>query len=95
LTRPVIFLPAARLEVTGAQDWCEAETRGLGAGFRAEVDRQVERIATHPLHFPTVHGDVRLSACSATLSARMLVWKAMPPQIFPTPPGGLLGKIRN
>jgi toxin ParE1/3/4 len=59
LTRPVIFLPAARLEVVEAQDWYEAESRGLGARFRAEVDRQVGRLAENPLHFSVVQGDVR------------------------------------
>jgi hypothetical protein len=59
LTRAVIFLPAARQEVLEAQDWYEAETSGLGARFRAEVERQVDRIAANPLHFPEVHRDVR------------------------------------
>lgn len=52
-------MPAARLEVIEAQDWYEAEARGLGVRFRAEVDHQVHRIAAHPLHFPEMLGDVR------------------------------------
>ena len=52
-------MPAARLEVIEAQDWYEAEVRGLGARFRAEVDYQISRIAANPLHFPEMLADVR------------------------------------
>jgi toxin ParE1/3/4 len=59
VTRPVIFLPAARQEVIDAQDWYENEAKGLGAQFRAQVDYQAKRIAANPLHFPEMLQDVR------------------------------------
>jgi hypothetical protein len=38
VTRPLIVMPAARLEIIEAQGWYEKEAIGLGALFRAEVD---------------------------------------------------------
>jgi plasmid stabilization system protein ParE len=52
-------MPAARLELIEAQDWYDREVPGLGARFRAEVDRQVERILANPLQFPVMLADVR------------------------------------
>jgi hypothetical protein len=59
LTRPVVFLPAARLELIKARDWYESEAYRLGTQFRAAVGDQVARISTNPLAFPVVLGDVR------------------------------------
>ncbi|HYP30815.1 MAG TPA: type II toxin-antitoxin system RelE/ParE family toxin [Burkholderiaceae bacterium] len=59
MTRAVFFMPAARVEVTEAQDWYESRAKGLGAAFRREVERAVERLAEGPAHFPTVLRDVR------------------------------------
>jgi plasmid stabilization system protein ParE len=59
VTRPVVFLPAARLELIEAQDWYESEARGLGAQFRAAVGDQVARISANPLAFPVVLRDGR------------------------------------
>ena len=50
----VIFLPAAQIEASEAQDWYEAEARGLGAAFRAELDNAVQRLTANPLQFPLV-----------------------------------------
>lgn len=58
MTKNLIFMPAARLEVIEAHDWYEKEKSGLGAQFRAEIDHQVERIVEHPLHFPRMLADV-------------------------------------
>ena len=55
----VIFLPAAQIEVSEAQDWYEAEAGGLGAAFRAELDLAVQRLADNPLQFPLVFADIR------------------------------------
>jgi hypothetical protein len=44
VTRSLIVMPAARLEIIEAQGWYEKEAIGLGARFRAEVDRQAPRI---------------------------------------------------
>jgi plasmid stabilization system protein ParE len=56
---PVIFTPAARLEMIDAQDWYESEAQGLGRSFRAAVDSVVQRISVNPYHFPVVYKDVR------------------------------------
>lgn len=48
----VIFLPAAQIEASEAQDWYEAEARNLGAAFRAELDNAVQRLTANPLQFP-------------------------------------------
>ena len=52
-------MPAARLEAVEAQDWYEREAPGLGARFRAELDRQVERILANPFQFPVMLADIR------------------------------------
>jgi toxin ParE1/3/4 len=52
-------MPAARLEVIEAQDRYEKEAPGLGARFRAELDRQAVRILANPFHFPLMLDDVR------------------------------------
>ena len=55
----VIFLPAAQIEAGEAQDWYEAESRGLGVAFRTELDHAVLRLAANPLQFPIVLADIR------------------------------------
>ena len=55
----VIFLPAAQIETSEAQDWYEAESRGLGGAFRAELDNAVQRLTANPLQFPLVLADIR------------------------------------
>ena len=42
MTREIVFMPAARLEIIEAQDWYEKEKAGLGAEFREEIDHQTE-----------------------------------------------------
>jgi plasmid stabilization system protein ParE len=59
VTLSLFFTPAARLEALEAQDWYEREAPGLGARFRAELDRQVERIRANPWQFPLMQADVR------------------------------------
>jgi len=56
---PVIFTPAARAELIGAQDWYESEAPGLGRRFRAEIGAVVQRLTDNPRQFPVVHRDVR------------------------------------
>jgi toxin ParE1/3/4 len=55
----VVFLPAAQLEASDAQDWYEAEAAGLGVRFRAELDQVAERLAANPFVFPIVVADIR------------------------------------
>lgn len=59
MTRQLIFMPAARLEAIEAQDWYEKEAPGLGARFRAELDRQAGRILANPQQFQLMLADVR------------------------------------
>ncbi len=55
----ILILPAARQEIIEAYDWYERELAGLGARFHEELDHQIERIATRPLHFPILLADIR------------------------------------
>jgi toxin ParE1/3/4 len=57
--RSLIVMPAVRLEIIEAQRWYEKEAVGLGAHFRAEVDRQAQRIIANPLQFPLMLADIR------------------------------------
>jgi toxin ParE1/3/4 len=56
---PVIFTQAARSELTGAQDWYEAEAPGLGRRFRDEIDSTVRRMADNPRQFPVLFKTLR------------------------------------
>ena len=55
----VVFSPAARTEVTDAQDWYESEAQGLGRRFRDEVEAVVHRIEANPLLFSPAYKNVR------------------------------------
>jgi hypothetical protein len=55
----MIVMPAARSEIIEAQTWYEEEAIGLGALFRAEVDRQASRIIANPQQFPLMLADIR------------------------------------
>jgi toxin ParE1/3/4 len=59
VTRSLIIMPAAQFEITEAQGWYEKEAIGLGALFRAEIDRQAQRILANPLQFPLMLADIR------------------------------------
>ena len=59
MTRPIIFVPEARVELIEAQDWYEGKAKGLDSMFRSEVVRAIEHLAESPLHFPKVARDVR------------------------------------
>ena len=56
---PVLFTEAARTELVDAQDWYEAQVRGLGHRFRAEIDSVVQRMADNPRQFPVVFKTLR------------------------------------
>ena len=58
MTRSLIVMPAARLEIIEAQGWYEKEAISLGALFRAEIDRQAQRILANPLQFPLMLADI-------------------------------------
>ncbi|WP_443751243.1 type II toxin-antitoxin system RelE/ParE family toxin [Asticcacaulis solisilvae] len=57
----VIFTPAARREVCDAYAWYEKEQDGLGDSFMVHLSGLIERITTHPHHFPYAIADVRRS----------------------------------
>jgi len=59
LTRSVVIMPAARLDMMDAHAWYERQAPGLGAQFLGELDVQIARIAATPEHFPEVLADVR------------------------------------
>ena len=55
----VIFTPAARAELTDAQDWYEGEAPGLGRHFRYEIEAAVRRLADNPRQFPEMFKSLR------------------------------------
>ena len=59
MTKPVLFMPAARLELIEARDWYDRMLSGLGQRFLDQVDVQIGRIEAHPLQFPVMWRDVR------------------------------------
>ncbi len=50
---------AAELDIAEAQVWYEAQQTGMGAEFRSEVSRIIERLAATPLIYQVVHRDIR------------------------------------
>ena len=72
MTRSLIVMPAARLEIIEAQGWYEKEAIGLGALFRAEVDRQALRIIANPLAISADAGR-HTPGAFATLSLRSVL----------------------
>jgi toxin ParE1/3/4 len=80
LTRAVLFMPAARLDLIDAQDWYERQLPGLGAKFRDEIDAQIERIANQPTRFPVLLRDVRRAKVQRFPYG--LFFRVMPEAIF-------------
>lgn len=76
LVYSAIFTPAARAELTGAQDWYENEVPGLGRRFRAEVATIIERISVNPRQFPVVYKSIRRALLRRFPYALMLVIEA-------------------
>jgi plasmid stabilization system protein ParE len=54
----IIFTPAARAEILGAQDWYETQRTGLGIRFRAELQALADRMTENPYQFPVVLQDI-------------------------------------
>lgn len=50
---------AAELDMAEAQVWYETQQTGLGAEFRSEVTRVIDRLAATPLIYQIVHRDIR------------------------------------
>lgn len=49
----------AELDIAEAQVWYETQQTGLGAEFRAEVSRVIDRLAATPRIYQIVHRDIR------------------------------------
>ena len=62
VTRPLVFMPAARVEVIEAQDWYNKQASGLGARFVEELDHQAGRISANPLQFSIMLAEVETGA---------------------------------
>jgi plasmid stabilization system protein ParE len=56
MSLPVVFKPAALLELEEAVAWYEAEQPGFGQEFKLEVKRALQRAQTNPEHFQKVRG---------------------------------------
>jgi len=50
---------AAELDIAESQVWYETKQTGLGAEFRSEVSRVIDRLAATPLIYQIVHRDIR------------------------------------
>lgn len=72
----VIFTPAARAELIGAQDWYEKEAPGLGSYFRAAIGAVIDRMSANPRQFPVVHKNVRRALLRRFPYALMFVIEA-------------------
>jgi hypothetical protein len=55
----VVFSPAARAELIEAQDWYEAEARGLSRRFLHAIDGPAGRMSANHKQFPVVFRNVR------------------------------------
>jgi plasmid stabilization system protein ParE len=59
MTLPVVFRRPAQDEFREATLWYEAKRAGLGAAFRAEIDRAIVDTAENPQRFPRILGETR------------------------------------
>lgn len=59
MTLRVVFRRPARQEFEEATLWYEAHRAGLGAEYRAEVERAILMAVEQPLRFPRMHGEIR------------------------------------
>ena len=59
MTYAVVFRPQAVEEAHAARRWYEEHQLGLGAQFADAIDEAVQRIASNPMAFPLVYGEIR------------------------------------
>ena len=59
MSLPVIFKPAALLELEEAVAWHETAQPGLGKDFKVEVTTALKQALDHPERFPTARGAAR------------------------------------
>ena len=69
---------AAELDLAEAQVWYETQQTGLGAEFRSEVSRVIDRLAETPLIYQIVHRDVRRAIVRRF---PYLIWYRVAPQM--------------
>jgi plasmid stabilization system protein ParE len=55
----VVVRPQAEAELLAARDWYDTQRAGLGQEFVDEVGKTMQAVATRPLSFPKVHGEMR------------------------------------
>ena len=55
----LVVRPEAEAELFAARDWYDNQRVGLGQEFVNEVRETVSEVATRPLTFPKVHGEMR------------------------------------
>jgi plasmid stabilization system protein ParE len=56
---PLVFRVIAQLELDESVAWYENKRVGLGAEFRNEIEKRLQRIAIHPQQFRQIRGQVR------------------------------------
>ena len=56
---PVLFTPAARIDLLDAFDWYETALPGLGRQFRDDVDIVIGLLASNPQMFAEIYAGTR------------------------------------
>lgn len=59
MSLPIVFRPIARLELEEAMAWYKKQKDGLDQEFKEDVEQLLEKIASTPLRFRPVRGEVR------------------------------------
>ncbi len=59
MPRPTFFTPSAKEDVREARDWYDNTSSELGTAFVIEVLRATDRIASDPLQYAKVYGEIR------------------------------------
>ncbi len=59
MTLPLALRPQAQAEFSDAAIWYDAQRKGLGQEFIAEVEKSFDKVAKQPDRYAVVHGDTR------------------------------------
>jgi plasmid stabilization system protein ParE len=59
MNRALIVRRRAEIQARQARDWYESQLEGLGRRFVIELDHAVQKALENPLHYQTVHREIR------------------------------------
>ncbi|TZF84869.1 type II toxin-antitoxin system RelE/ParE family toxin [Pedobacter sp. BS3] len=57
----VKLLPITRVDLQKAKKWYNEQRAELGEEFKQEVNKEIDRIGTYPLHYQTKYKEIRVS----------------------------------